>query len=151
MNRRLVRLFFSLALLIMEAAGPGGCGYGQDTFHVREDLRPGARTSAPIPVPAVRLDASSLPVFASPRSASPPAGSDMDLEERNGAMRFRISFSRYSHGRLTEDGGRQFDRGEQDEFGAPFLMSILRGGLDRNAVESLGGALRPQINLQVEF
>lgn len=75
----------------------------------------------------------------------------MDLEERNGAMRFRISFSRYSHGRLTEDGGRQFDRGEQDEFGAPFLMSILRGGLDRNAVESLGGALRPQINLQVEF
>ena len=65
--------------------------------------------------------------------------------------RFRLSFSRLAARELNGERYQPAGREDSIRFVIESLHSVLQDGPDRGALESIGGAVAPQINLNVEF
>jgi hypothetical protein len=152
--KRCKRAVLPFLLLILAAEAVGFCGtlYSRDVFRVREDLQPITSADAQVGVPSLTLDSPLLPDYDPGLPDLGQVQDNADTAQRESG-RFRLYFSRYSFDRMAGDRTVPFDRQSPEDLITQSLMAIVRGGRDpdRGAFESLGGAIRPQINLQIEF
>ena len=69
----------------------------------------------------------------------------------NSFGRFRLSFSRLAAREISGERYQPAGREDSIRFVIESLHSVFQDGPDRGALESIGGTVAPQINLNVEF